>query len=200
MQCPKCGSEESGKFCSRCGTELGGRAVGRKCAKCGTALEPGALFCADCGEPTGYRPSKGKTAYLPWVLSALALVAFAVALTLFIQGQQARLILPSVDVQATPVANQVAGLFAVYPRPLLINGTFYPYLSLYGDPAHMREVAASLSFTAAGLFPPVAQTPAAGVCVSISTVEAISVVGGLGRSNARVAPAIFSRSSSTSNW
>lgn len=89
MRCPKCGSEESGKFCSRCGSALAGRTGASQCAKCGSALESGALFCAECGEPTGYRPAKGKTAYLPWVLSALALVAFAIALTLFIQGQTA---------------------------------------------------------------------------------------------------------------
>jgi predicted nucleic acid-binding Zn ribbon protein len=89
MRCPKCGSEEDGKFCSRCGTGLGAKAAARKCSKCGSALEPGALFCAECGEPTGYRPAKGKTAYLPWILSAAALVAFAIALTLFIQSQAA---------------------------------------------------------------------------------------------------------------
>jgi hypothetical protein len=47
------------------------------------------MFCAECGEPTGHRLSKGAVAYLPWILSGLALVAFAVALTLFIQGQAA---------------------------------------------------------------------------------------------------------------
>lgn len=47
------------------------------------------MFCAECGEPTGQRPAKGAAAYLPWILSGLALVAFAVALTMFIQGQTA---------------------------------------------------------------------------------------------------------------
>jgi len=87
MRCPKCGSDEGGKFCSKCGTQLRGKAGAARCAKCGHGLEPGALFCAECGEPTGYRPAKGIASYLPWVLSGLALVAFAVALTLFIQGQ-----------------------------------------------------------------------------------------------------------------
>lgn len=89
MRCPKCGSDESGKFCSKCGTEVRRKAGGAKCTKCGKGLEPGAMFCAECGEPTGHRPAKGAIAYLPWVLSGLALVAFAVALTMFIQGQTA---------------------------------------------------------------------------------------------------------------
>ena len=89
MRCPKCGSDEKGKFCSKCGSEVGGKTGGRKCSKCGKGLESGAMFCAECGEPTGHRPSKGVSAYLPWVLSGLALVAFAVALTMFIQGQAA---------------------------------------------------------------------------------------------------------------
>ncbi|MBT8478617.1 MAG: zinc ribbon domain-containing protein, partial [Gemmatimonadetes bacterium] len=87
MRCPKCGSDEGGKFCSKCGAEVRRKAGVSKCSKCGKGLEAGAMFCAECGEPTGHRPSKGAVAYLPWVLSALALVAFAVALTLFIQGQ-----------------------------------------------------------------------------------------------------------------
>jgi hypothetical protein len=89
MRCPKCGSDEKGKFCSSCGAEIKAKSGSRNCTKCGTGLDAGALFCAECGEPTGHRPPKGLSAYLPWILSGLALVAFAVALTLFIQGQTA---------------------------------------------------------------------------------------------------------------
>lgn len=86
MQCPKCGSEESGAFCSRCGADLR-QAAGPACASCGAGLESGALFCAECGTPTGHRPRKPLLAYLPWAFSALALVAFAVAIAFFVQGQ-----------------------------------------------------------------------------------------------------------------
>jgi len=89
MRCPKCGSDETGKYCSKCGSEVRKKAGGSRCSKCSKGLEPGAMFCGECGEPTGHRPAKGARAYLPWVLSALALVAFAVALTMFIQGQTA---------------------------------------------------------------------------------------------------------------
>jgi hypothetical protein len=54
---------------------------------CGAGLEPGALFCSECGAPTGHRPGKPLLAYLPWALSALALVAFAIAIAFFVQGQ-----------------------------------------------------------------------------------------------------------------
>ena len=87
MRCSKCGSEENGKFCSKCGTEIRAKGGAGQCSKCGSGLEPGAMFCSECGGPTGHRPAKGAVAYLPWVLSALALVAFAIALTMFIQGQ-----------------------------------------------------------------------------------------------------------------
>ena len=116
MRCPKCGSDESGKFCSKCGTEVRRKGGGAKCSKCGKGLEPGALFCAECGEPTGHRPAKGVTAYLPWIFSALALIAFAVALTMFIQGQTATRVgdmpvtgaLPQAE-RVTPDGTPVAG-------------------------------------------------------------------------------------------
>lgn len=50
-------------------------------------MEPAALFCEECGEPTGRRPRKPLLAYLPWALSGLALVAFAIAIALFVRGQ-----------------------------------------------------------------------------------------------------------------
>jgi hypothetical protein len=87
MRCPKCGSEEAGRFCSQCGTAVTAREGGGKCRKCGTGLEPDAMYCGECGTPTGFRQPKPARAFLPWILSGLALVAFAVALTLFIQGQ-----------------------------------------------------------------------------------------------------------------
>ncbi len=110
MRCPKCGSDESGKFCSKCGAEVRkktGSGGGAKCSKCGKGLEPKALFCAECGEPTGHRPAKGMAAYLPWVLSGMALVAFAVALTMFIQGQTAARVGDMPPTGALPVAPRV---------------------------------------------------------------------------------------------
>ncbi|MEJ2482459.1 MAG: zinc ribbon domain-containing protein [Gemmatimonadota bacterium] len=87
MRCPKCGSEQTGKFCSDCGAKISDK--GPRCRKCGSALEADALFCPGCGTPTGFKPEKPRTAALPWVLSALALVAFAVAIAFFIRGQAA---------------------------------------------------------------------------------------------------------------
>ena len=110
MRCPKCGSDEKGKFCSKCGAEVrkkSGGGGGARCSKCGKGLEPKAMFCAECGEPTGHRPAKGAAAYLPWVLSGLALVAFAIALTMFIQGQTAVRVGDMPPTGALPVAERV---------------------------------------------------------------------------------------------
>lgn len=108
MRCPKCGSEEGGKYCSQCGTEVRKKTAGARCSRCGTGFEPGALFCGECGEPTGHRPAKGALAYLPWVLSGLALVAFAVALTMFIQGQARTRVGDMPVTGALPEAERVA--------------------------------------------------------------------------------------------
>jgi hypothetical protein len=65
-----------------------------------------------------------------------------------IQGQDARLILPS----APEVDNLrwQAGLLALYPQPISLTiGEVrhkYPIFALYGDPTHIREIADSLQF------------------------------------------------------
>jgi hypothetical protein len=79
--CAACGHEGEGAFCTRCGHTL---AAGRACANCGTGVAPGALYCGECGAPVDRRPAKPLRARLPWILSGLALVAFAVAISLMI--------------------------------------------------------------------------------------------------------------------
>jgi len=76
-KCPKCGAAASGKFCSECGATLGG--VG--CASCGTGLIEGARFCHRCGLPVGAAApptdrKPGSAMSLPWVVAAIALLAF----------------------------------------------------------------------------------------------------------------------------
>lgn len=86
MRCRECGAEGSGNYCAQCGAPLEA-AEGRRCRDCGAGLDPDARYCTECGEPVAGGGSKPWTAYLPWALSALALVAFAVAITLFVQTE-----------------------------------------------------------------------------------------------------------------
>ncbi len=86
MRCRECGAEGSGNYCAQCGAPLEA-AEGRRCRGCGAEVDPDARYCTECGEPVADGGSKPWTAYLPWALSALALVAFAVAITLFIQTE-----------------------------------------------------------------------------------------------------------------
>lgn len=79
--CPKCGSDGTGDFCTQCGTSLTGETF---CGACGAACESGALYCGSCGSPQGRPPAKAMRDRLPWILSGLALVAFAVAISLMI--------------------------------------------------------------------------------------------------------------------
>lgn len=86
MKCPRCGEEGEGRYCARCGTRLAeeGRMT---CPSCGTPASSEALYCTECGEPLRERPEKGARQYLPWALSGLALVAFAVAIAFWVQSQ-----------------------------------------------------------------------------------------------------------------
>src|SRR5690348_14358606 len=96
--CPKCGATGSGKFCSECGATLG--AV--TCAACSAELIDGAKFCHRCGLPVGATPpasdrKPGSAMSLPWVVAAIALLAF-IAL---IAGQKFGANRPVAEEQAT---------------------------------------------------------------------------------------------------
>lgn len=83
--CSACGASGDGNFCARCGqplTDPAGRAT--TCPACGTGLDADALYCSECGAPVAPPPSKPLRDRLPWILSGLALVAFAVAISLMI--------------------------------------------------------------------------------------------------------------------
>lgn len=47
-KCPKCSSENAGKFCTECGTK---KQEEKFCAECGNKLDENAKFCPECGTP-----------------------------------------------------------------------------------------------------------------------------------------------------
>jgi hypothetical protein len=59
-----------------------------------------------------------------------------------VQGQEARLILPSADAN---MQNQSA-LIVRYPQPTLINGQIYEFFVLYADIDHVQAIGVSLRF------------------------------------------------------
>jgi Tol biopolymer transport system component len=61
-----------------------------------------------------------------------------------VQGQEARLILPSVD-QPEGLANQAA-LIVRYPEPVTISDSTYQFLVLWGDMSHIRTIAQTIRF------------------------------------------------------
>lgn len=117
--CPSCGATSEGNFCARCGARLPGTGTdGRSCPSCGATCEPDALYCAECGTPVATRPSKPLRDRLPWILSGLALVAFAVAISLMLgesTGQRAEGmpptggVIPSPETPGTGDAGQAGG-------------------------------------------------------------------------------------------
>jgi len=84
VKCPRCGADGEGNFCGRCGTPLP-RGGDQFCPNCGAGVRAGDLFCGECGAPVADRPGKGLGAYIPWILSALALAVFAVGIVLLVQ-------------------------------------------------------------------------------------------------------------------
>ncbi|HUV88905.1 MAG TPA: hypothetical protein VMY80_04570 [Anaerolineae bacterium] len=62
-----------------------------------------------------------------------------------IQGQEARLILPSAD-QPAGMGHQAA-LIVRYPQPVYITGHTYPYFVLWADQGHIRVIAQTLQFS-----------------------------------------------------
>ncbi|MFW6088669.1 MAG: hypothetical protein ACODAB_02880 [Gemmatimonadota bacterium] len=103
--CSACGAPGDGNFCARCGQPLADPARPATCPACGSGLEAGALYCAECGAPVGAPPSKPLRDRLPWILSGLALVAFAVAISLMIGesvGERAEGMPPTGAVIPTP--------------------------------------------------------------------------------------------------
>lgn len=64
--------------------------------------------------------------------------------SLKIEGQEARLILPSDD-QPQEIRSQ-AGLIIQYPNPIQISGTTYYYFVLWAEQNHIRKIAETLRF------------------------------------------------------
>lgn len=82
MKCPRCGSEESGRYCSACGARLEAGGGGES--------EAGS------GDPIASR--------LPWILSGLAVLAFAVGAVLLVQER----VRPRTE--GAPVTGEIPGM------------------------------------------------------------------------------------------
>jgi len=80
--CSACGAEGAGNFCAACGSSLGAAV----CGSCGSKLADGALYCGECGKAVGSRAAKPASARVPWVLSAVALLAFSFVLSRLVQS------------------------------------------------------------------------------------------------------------------
>jgi tetratricopeptide (TPR) repeat protein len=81
ISCPSCARPAAGRFCSECGTAL---VQPSECRACSASLTDGARFCNECGAPVGAvatntaDPGAATTrTWLPWAVSAIAVVALA---------------------------------------------------------------------------------------------------------------------------
>lgn len=63
---------------------------------------------------------------------------------LTIQGQDARLILPSKD--QSPLFENVSELIVVYPTPIHIEGNTYSYFVLHANQPNIEEISKTLKF------------------------------------------------------
>jgi len=79
--------------------------------------------------------------------------------SLSLQGQEARLILPSADAN---MGGQ-AMLIVRYPQPVLIAGTVYEFFALYADQDHIRDIAQSVRFETTGVPTPIATPVPVGI-------------------------------------
>ncbi|AHV99154.1 LysM peptidoglycan-binding domain-containing protein [Paenibacillus sabinae] len=61
-----------------------------------------------------------------------------------VQGQEACYIFPSQD--QAPELRQQSAFIAVYPQPVVINGSTYPYFILWADQAHLQAMVNGLRF------------------------------------------------------
>lgn len=87
MKCPDCGSEESGRYCSACGSRLGG-----------TDDAAGGAAAGEAGSDASI------ASRLPWILSGLAVLAFAVGAVLLVQER----VRPRVE--GAPVTGEIPGM------------------------------------------------------------------------------------------
>ena len=74
MQCPACGEEATGRFCSGCGATL----TALRCPSCDAEVSPGARFCHLCGRGLGSDP--GRKVALSWILAGATVTALAAVL------------------------------------------------------------------------------------------------------------------------
>mmetsp|Transcript_4154 Transcript_4154/g.15312 ORF Transcript_4154/g.15312 Transcript_4154/m.15312 type:complete len:86 (-) Transcript_4154:2360-2617(-) len=51
VNCVKCGTFVSSKFCTQCGTPAATSSANGSCVQCHSSLLPGAKFCTSCGTP-----------------------------------------------------------------------------------------------------------------------------------------------------